>query len=304
MKNAIKYYYNLNSDNIHQYKNEYKFKINNKEYILYSHPYTLEEIEEKYQLQIYIKSLGIYCHKIIKNIQNELTTLINNKRYVLIEIQNENRIINGNDISLFLNIQVNPDYFKNINRINWYNLWKNKIDYIEYQISQFGKKYPIIRQSIDYYIGIAENCISLLSNIKTKSTLISCMHNRITPKTTTTDFYNPINFIIDKRVRDIGEYLTNKLYEETDITITINNILTYIYFSNDEIFLLFIRILYPSNYFDICETIIETNTDQDRLMKLLNKIEIYENNIKQIYKYIKKMIAIPEIEWLSKTNQY
>ena len=304
MKNAIKYYYNLSADNIHQYKNEYKFTNNNKEYILYPYIYTLEELEEKYQLQIYINSLGIYSHKIIKNNGNELLTIINNKRYVLIEIQNENRIINSNDISIFLNIQVNPERFNNINRINWYKLWENKIDYIEYQISQFGKKYPIIRESIDYYIGIAENCISLLSDIETSLITISCMHNRITQKTNTIEFYNPVNFIIDKRVRDIGEYLTNKLYEETDIIIIINNILTHNFFSNDEIFLLFIRILYPSNYFDICEKIIETNTEQDKLIKLLSKIEIYENNIKQIYKNIKKMITVPEIEWLSKTNQY
>lgn len=304
MKKAIKYYYNINVDNIHQYKNEYRFKINDREYILYPCIYTLEELEEKYQLQIYINSLGIKCHRIIKNIGNELITLINNKRYVLIETYIENRVINKNDILLFLNIQVNADVFKRINRINWNKLWENKIDYIEYQISQFGKKYPTIRESIDYYIGIAENCISLLSNIEIKSPIISCMHNRVTPKTTSIEFYNPLNFVIDKRVRDIGEYLKNKLYEDTDITIQINNILKDNYFSEDEIFLLFIRILYPSNYFDICEKIIETNTGQEILIKLLNEIEIYENNIKEIYKYIKKMITIPEIEWLSQIKQY
>ena len=41
------------------------------------------------------------------------------------------------------------------------------------------------------------------------------MHNRITETTTTLELYNPINFIIDNRVRDIGEYLTEKLYQDT-----------------------------------------------------------------------------------------
>ena len=42
-------------------------------------------------------------------------------------------------------------------------MWIRKIDYFEYQISQFGKKYPIIRESFNYYVGLAENGISLLN---------------------------------------------------------------------------------------------------------------------------------------------
>ena len=141
MKNAIKYYYNLEPNDIHQYKQEYKFHILNKDYILYEYNRTINELEEKYNLQIYINSIGIYCHKIIKNNNNELTTIINNKKYVLIEIQSDNRIINIIDVMNFSRIYLNKDFFKTINRTDWKKLWKDKIDYIEYQISQFGKKY-------------------------------------------------------------------------------------------------------------------------------------------------------------------
>ena len=68
MKNAIRYYYNINTDEIHQYRNQYKFRAKNKEYILYPYMNTMEELEEKYQLQIYINTIGISCNKIIKNI--------------------------------------------------------------------------------------------------------------------------------------------------------------------------------------------------------------------------------------------
>lgn len=303
MKNAIKYYYNLELNDIHQYKKEYKFHSLNKDYILYEYTGTIRELEEKYNIQTYINSIGMYSHKIIKNNNNELATIINKKKYVLIEIENENRIINIMDIMNFAHIYLNKEFFKAINRTDWKKLWKEKIDYIEYQISQFGKKYTIIRESSDYYIGIAETCISLISNTNIEKRLISCTHDRLNKKTNTIEFYNPINFIVDTRVRDIGEYLTQKLYEE-DITLETHNYINYNNLTSHEIILLFIRIIYPSNYFDICETIIEGKENENTLIKLVNKNAIFEQNIKKLYKYIKKMITIPEIEWLSKPTQY
>ena len=70
MKNAIKYYYNLELNDIHQYKKEYKFHSLNKDYILYEYTGTIRELEEKYNIQTYINSIGMYSHKIIKNNNN------------------------------------------------------------------------------------------------------------------------------------------------------------------------------------------------------------------------------------------
>lgn len=36
-------------------------------------------------------------------------------------------------------------------------MWVQKIDYFEYQVSQMGKKYPVIRESSIYYVGLAES---------------------------------------------------------------------------------------------------------------------------------------------------
>ena len=304
MRNAIRYFYNLEPANIHQYKKEYKFHISNREYILCPYTKTIKELEEKYNIQKYINSIGIYCHKILSNNMKQLITTINNKNYVLIEIFEQNRQINIMDIIDFSNIFLNKQYFKNIDRTNWLNLWKNKIDYLEYQINQFRKTYPIIRESSDYYIGIAETCISLLSNVEGANQITTCMHNRINAETNTKEFYNPLNFVIDSRVRDIGEYLTPKLYLDEEIIPIINNYISINKLTNNEILLMFIRIIYPSNYFDLCELIIEREVQEYALMELLNKNYIFEKNIREIYHFFKKKITIPEIEWLSLTNQY
>lgn len=304
MKNAIKYFYNLEINDIHQYKKEYKFHVLNKEYILCPYMKTLNELEEKYSIQKYINSIGIYCHKIISNNMNQLITKINNKNYVLIEITQPNRKINIIDIMEFSKVYLNRQYFKNIDRTNWKKLWENKIDYLEYQINQFRKTYPTIRESSDYYIGIAETCISLFANIESTNQITTYMHNRINDKTTANDYYNPLNFIIDSRIRDIGEYLTPKLYENQDIIGIIDNYINLVKLTNNEIILLFIRLMYPSNYFDLCESIIEKEQQESVLKSLLDNNNIFEKQIKEIYLYIKKIITIPEIEWLSSPIQH
>lgn len=304
MKNAIKYYYNIDINEFHQYNQEFRFNNANNQYILFPYNGIDIELEEKYKLQLYINSIGINCHTIKKNNNGKLFTIINNKKYVLIQIQTETRPITINDIITFTNININAEYFNYINRSEWYKMWKIKVDYIEYQITQFGKKYPAIRESIDYYIGISETCISLLTNIKKSKTPQSCMHNRISEKTTTIEFFNPLNFIIDQRIRDFGEYLTSKLYEQQDIILLIDTYIKKNTFSQEEVILLFIRIMYPSNYFDICEEIIEKKSSEEKLKELIEKINIFEINLKKIYQHIKKYTLAPEIEWLKDVSQY
>lgn len=296
MKNAIKYYYNLNPYEIHQINKKYKFRISNNNYILYPYTRNLNEINELFELHRYLLVMGIYCHQIILNINNEFITKINNTIYVLLKINMDNRKINIQDIVLFSNLQVDPSRFSTIKRQNWYQLWINKIDYIEYQISQFGKKYPLIRESSDYYIGIVENCISILANIK-KDLTLTISHNRINKNTTTEEFYNPLNFIIDKRVRDISEYLKSFMLEE-DIIQKLEN---YIYQNNlsaNDIKLLFVRLIYPSSYFDTYETIISDKQEEKEILKIINKHNIYEKSIKKIYHYLRSISDIPEIDWL------
>ena len=130
------------------------------------------------------------------------------------------------------------------------------------------------------------------------------MHNRINDKTTANDYYNPLNFIIDSRIRDIGEYLTPKLYENQDIIGIIDNYINLVKLTNNEIILLFIRLMYPSNYFDLCESIIEKEQQESVLNSLLDNNNIFEKQIKEIYLYIKKIITIPEIEWLLSPIQH
>ena len=70
MKNILKYYYNLEPNEIHQNNNTIKFTYLNKKYILYETNKNNQELNEIYKLHIYLLSIGFYCHKIVLNINS------------------------------------------------------------------------------------------------------------------------------------------------------------------------------------------------------------------------------------------
>ena len=301
MKNAIKYYYNIEVTNMHQKNDKYEIFNANGRYILVKYKITMNELSEKHSLQLYLQRVNIPCHKIIKNRIGESITIINNENYVMIWMAIPNRTINLEDIKQLTNINLIEEY-KYIKKNNWQKLWKIKIDYFEYEMKQLNTKYPLINESINYYIGIVETCISLLENSNIDNVNKNITHERITKNMDTDYFYNPLNLIIDNRTRDTGEFLKTEIYN-TNCNIAevkkyiLNNSLT-----KDEIILLFVRLIYPSSYFDLCEKIIDNKVKEKELLKIINSSQFLEVNLKKIYAVIKKIIKMPEIEWFEKTN--
>ena len=206
---------------------------------------------------------------------------------------NENRIINFSQI-------INYDVaIFNIKSINWKNLWQEKLDYYEYQISQIGIKYKNLSKSLNYYIGLCENAISLLNYVDFSKITQCVCHRRIFYKENSDDFYNPLEMVIDNRTRDIGEYI--KIYYING-KITVNEIIENIINMNlsyNEILLLLSRLLYPTYYFDIYDEILQGKIAEEKIDLVIKKTEQYELLIKDIYKFMKIKYKIPEIEWLN-----
>ena len=50
-------------------------------------------------------------------------------------------------------------------KCRWQDLWIKKIDYYEYQINQFKKKYPYLYQTFSYYSGLTESAIMLANTV-------------------------------------------------------------------------------------------------------------------------------------------
>jgi len=205
MKNAINYYYNLVTYDIRRFNKQYRFSVSDNEYLLCPCEYSLEELEEIYKLDLFLLQMNVYVHKIILNNNNQIITYINDEPYLLMQILvSDNRIINIDAILNFQNLPV-YNYFPKLQKNNWRDFWIKKIDYFEYLFNELGIKYSFLSTSFNYFVGITETAISLLYKIENNDNLV-ISHRRVKHDSIIQDLYNPLNLVVDSKVRDISEY--------------------------------------------------------------------------------------------------
>lgn len=248
---------------------------------------------ELYKINILINNLKGY-NQLVLNINSTYITKIYNNFYILVKLSNK-------EISIKRTIleeskyNINSYNFKEIDRTNWKVLWSQKVDYIEYQMNHICNKYKIIRNSINYYIGLAENAIQYLPNIQDTSKLkIVPSHKRIEKK----DFNSPLNIIVDYQSRDIAEYLKYIFFEGNYNYAEIKEIILKSNLDGISYQLLFARLLFPTYFFDIYDSIINGNIKENKILNIIKKIKNYETYLKKIYLIINEQKKIPEIKWL------
>ncbi len=299
MKNTIKYYYNLNIDDIYRIEQDFKFKIDNWTYLFTPFLRKKDELDELYNISLYLFKKGVHCHQFIMNINNSLLSLVNDVPYVLLKTYIINdRVVNLNDLIYFSRVGIVSNYNK-LKRDDWFNLWTKKIDYLEYQVNQFGTKYPLINEGFSYFIGLAETSIILFKNVNISNEVLSVSHRRILYNSTLFDLYNPLNFIVDFKTRNVAEYFKSCFFNNL---IDLNDLIYYIEkerLSETDSLILFIRILFPTYFFDCFENVILEGHDEKKLIPIVAKVKESELFLKQFYKYLNKKIEIPFIEWLS-----
>ena len=183
--------------------------------------------------------------------------------------------------------------------INWADLWSAKTDYLEYQISQIGLKHSEIKDSFSYYIGLSETSIQLASTVQTNIPK-TISHKRINHDDTYFELYNPLNIIIDSRVRDAAEYFKDSFFNNYDINNEINHFITNTNLSKEEHILFLARMIYPTYYFDLYEEIIRGNLKDEEIKNITKLSNDYENLLKKLYKYYKNRYKIQPIEWLDR----
>ena len=60
----------------------------------------------------------------------------------------------------------------------------------------------------------------------------------------------------------------------------------------------FIRMFYPSFYFDIYEKIIDLELEEGKIKEIIEKSSQYDLLLKEIYNYLLMSINLPYISWL------
>ncbi len=284
MRNTIRFYYRFDDIHVTKINNMNLVKYKNKMYI-FAEIFNQENIIEAHALtHNYME-----YEKIVLNKDRSIFTPYNGKIYVLIE-----RYPVSNLFPPIRPVLSNINYL--LDRSDWGLLWSNKIDYYEYQFKHIKGNYKSIDESIDYFIGMTESAISYVNYNVSKSIKQKVLcRRRMIPG----EYYNPLNIVIDYRMRDVGEYIKNLFWTGNYDLDKIKTILSKIDYFNENSKLLYARLLYPSYYFDSYEKVINNKDDELIIKKIISRIDEYEEYVNTIFdiihSYDKNLI---KIDWL------
>jgi len=300
MKNALLFYYGIGilNDNLNKINNDYYFTYQNSNFLVAAYERNVEEVIELYNLTEEMISNNIPLYKIVLTKDNNALFTYENINYILMIMPKvKNRVITYHDVINFNYTPIRTKYSK-LDKSSWTQFWANKIDYIEYQFSQIEKKYSMIKESINFYVGMWENAISY-SNINiTKENGQKCVcHKRLTTKTDLLWFLNPLNLVIDYKERDVSEYIKSFALNERYSLENLNSFLNEIPMDRNVIIRFISRTLFPSDYFDMYEKIIYDKTEEVEIIKVINNKKNYLILLKAVFKYFEKY-NIPLIDWV------
>lgn len=305
MKETIKYYYNIEVDEIEEQDGKYHFLFNQKDYFFVVYNRNIEELDDVISCSKTMKERNIDCHDIVLNSQGEVLTKIEDYYYILLSVQNsleQYDIVDICEINKKISLNTTSS---NIYRNNWGHLWSEKIDYFEYQIRELGLNKLIVGDSFSYYIGLAENAISYVNNTnknlqRTIMDRIVISHRRIYYPNIKLNYLNPLSFVFDLEVRDIAGYLKSMFFKQ-DLDQVMIELETYLKTTKLSLYgyqMFFARLLYPSYYFDIYEKIMNKDETEEALIPIISKVEEYEKFLKKAYFAISKYAPIEKISWL------
>lgn len=301
MKNIINYFYGINIMDYCENDDKYIFYMNNMKYIFLPFDRDKNEIRNVYNIYQELKKRNILTNEIVPNKFDNLITEYNGQSYVLIKKYEFRNKIDINDIIYIQNNTMNIFKDMSLIRTNYINLWERKIDY--YENNSELRKHNLINKSMDYYIGLGENAIIYLVNNNVRINNIVLSHRRISEDKGSFEFYNPVNYILDSRARDLADYIKILFFYDDVQEDVILSILKIINFDREECILFIARMLYPTYYFDVIDKIMVSNIDDSILNNIIKKTNSYIKLIAIIFNYFNNYLNmnVPIIEWIIKT---
>lgn len=269
MKNTIRYYYNLVESEYYEHNN-YAILVSNGE----TYAFKQININEEYLKNIVnILSINnITINPLLINKDNKVITEFDGKNYVLMKIV---KIGTLEKFDIFSPVLTNKND-------NIASIWEEKIDNYMRQIAEFGLNREYLLNTFNYYVGLAENAISIYNRCNKADIRYIVSHRRLNHPLTYPVFLDPTNMLIDTISRDISEYIKTKFFKEEISIKEVRKMVDKYHLSNNEMNILLARLLYPSYYFDVFDSIIKTNNDRE-LEPIIKKIIPYEEFLRQFY---------------------
>lgn len=290
MKSIINYYYNLFPTEFKNRFGGFLFVIQDLKYLLVEVKETLQKTEEIYNLLIK-NQIGNFI--IVPNRFGEFYSEHDGQTYLLFRI----RCLPEEMMSFKETINI-PAAGDNI----WSKLWGERIDYYEVQINELGQEKKIILQSVNYYIGLAENAIAIATKVEEDLTKFdyAIQHYRMKVPIKRGDYFNPGNMLIDLNVRDLAEYVKESFFNNSKEPDDYIGYLLSLSLDQKKANLLLARLLYPTYYFDLFDEIILGEKNEEELIPIIKATKRFEYFLKELYKHLAIKYQIVNIEWLKK----
>lgn len=268
MKEFIEYNYDLRCDDLAILNNLLYFKHLDKFYIISN--FNRDEVEFEKVLN-YLISNNLKSLKVVMNKKGSYISEFNGKKYVVMESDFENEII---DFPICIGGLINENNY-------WNEIWKNRVVQLEKHKSELSLNKDIF-YILNYYIGLIEICIynyNLLIRKYGQKNGLSIQHNRIEFPMYSFSYYNPVNYLFDFEFRDFAEYLKMRFFYSDFSTDEAISVIDNYNFDNFSINMFFVRLIYPTYFLELYDMQNKNNVYSDLFYDLLKKSSQYENFI-------------------------
>ena len=240
--------------------------------------------------------------KCFLNRDNSFLTKVNEYNYILFKVNNLSEEYDIFDMVNISNKLVLNNNKSSLYRNNWGSLWSDKIDFFEYQVRELGVEKNVVKSSFSYYVGLSENAISYVNNAILKyggvsSGRIVLSHRRVFYPNYKLNYMNPLSFVFDLEVRDVAEYLKSMFFKK-DIEYCLDELKSYLSIRKLNIYeyhMFYARLLYPSYYFDVYDSVMNKNVNEEELVKIVKRSNDYEKFLKKTYLEISKYVRLDKI---------
>lgn len=268
MKEFIEYNYDLRCDDLAILNNLLYFKHLDKFYIISN--FNRDEVEFEKVLN-YLISNNLKSLKVVMNKNGSYISEFNGKKYVVMESDCENEII---DFPICIGGLINENNY-------WNEIWGNRVVQLEKHKSELSLNKDIF-YILNYYIGLIEICIynyNLLIRKYGQKNGLSIQHNRIEFPIYSFSYYNPVNYLFDFEFRDFAEYLKMRFFYSDFSTDEAISVIDNYNFDNFSINMFFVRLIYPTYFLELYDMQNKNNVYSDLFYDLLKKSSQYENFI-------------------------
>ena len=246
----------------------------------------IEDIEKLFLLSNELYYKKIHVNTFILNKKGKCYTNKNNECIVLMKINDMEDLVELDYLRLF-------EQNNNLDTKNIVKEWQDEIDDFEGKLAGFNNEKNIVQKTANYYIGLAENAVSLLN--ETKNINNESIGIKMNPLNySKSNVNNPFNYFKISRMYNISLYIKNKIFTNNVSYNELDKIIKEIKTDSDEI-ALFSYMLYPDYYmYEIKDEI-----NEEKIKKLVRFIKVYEKVLKYLKENMKKNKKIELFVWLN-----